>query len=476
MCSQVILTNRIRTSTQIISRIYFMKILIFALFFVLMRGSVAAQEVQVPFDSSGAIQVINQDLEKTLDLFPAHPHFLEARLYREPDSSYILEVTSFENGQLVKDRLPIDARTLKLLREKVDAQLSLEPALTLNQGLRSKFVIGETLLSAFLYGPAIITGFNSDNAGVDVGLELIIGGSGYFLSSALTRNGLMTDGEGSLAVGGAFLGAAHGGLIYELFSNGNPGFGIGPVIAVASITETGIGYAIASHDTMTQGTADMIRYGGLFGMVDGFGLAFAINNHAPHALWSGLSLAGSAVGFAAGTMMANSQFYNRGSALVVVTIGTYGAYIPAMIYASIINYNFAHPPPSGLPLVGIAGNIGGVILANSFTQNRDFSASEGTTVMLGTTAGCLVGSGLGAILISQKSLSASLWAFSIPSVVGTVAGFGISLATIGKGTGNKTSTGWNFDANPGALMGALMPRHENSAPAFVPVFSASCKF
>jgi hypothetical protein len=454
-----------------------MRFLSSILLFVLVRGTVLAQEVQVPFDSSGTIQVINQDLEKKLDLFPAHPHFLEARLYREPDSGYMLEVSSFENSQLVKDRLPITASIVKLLRNKVDAWLGPQvTALTLNQSSRSKFVLGETLLSTFLYGPAIITAFNSDNAGVDIGLELIIGGSGYFLSSALTRNGPMTDAEGSLALGGAFLGAVHGGLMYELFSKGNPGLGIGPVITAASLAETGIGYAIASDNTMTEGTADMIRYGGLFGMVDGFGLAFAVNNHAPHALWSGLSLAGSVGGFAAGTMMANSQFYNRGSALVVVTIGTYGAYIPAIIYASIINYNFAHSPPSGLPLVGIAGNVGGVILANSFLQTRDFSTSEGTTVILGTTAGCLIGSGLGAILISQNSLSNSLWAFSIPSMVGAVAGFGISLASIGKSTGDKPSTGWNFDANPGALMGALMPRHNNSEPVSVPIFSASCKF
>jgi hypothetical protein len=364
-----------------------------------------------------------------------------------------------------------------LLREHVDAWLGPQtPALTLYQSSRSKFVLGETLLSVFGYGPAIITAFNSDNAGLDIGLELIIGGSGYFLSSALTRNGPMTDAEGSLSIGGAFLGAVHGGLIDELFAKGNNGLEIGPVIAAASITETGIGYAIASNNNMTEGTADMIRYGGLFGMVDGFGLAFAVNNHAPHTLWSGLSLAGSAVGFATGAIMANSQFYNRGSSLIVVTIGTYAAYIPAIIYASIINYNFAHSPPSGLPLVGIAGNIGGVMIANSFLQNRDFSTSEGTTVILGTTAGCLIGSGVGAIFVSTILQNASLWAITIPSIVGTVAGFGISLATIGKGTGGKTSIGWNFDANPGALMGALVPRHESGPPVSTPVFSATCKF
>src|SRR5271154_3229952 len=100
-----------------------MKTFIFLLFLLLFCGTAAAQEVQVPFDSARTIQVIDQDIEKKLGLFSSYPHFLEARLYLEPESSYILEVTSFENGQLVKGRLPITASTVKLLREKVDALL-----------------------------------------------------------------------------------------------------------------------------------------------------------------------------------------------------------------------------------------------------------------------------------------------------------------------------------------------------------------
>ena len=48
----------------------------------------------------------------------------------------------------------------------------------------------------------------------------------------------MTDGEGSLALGGAFLGAAHGVLIDLMLSNGNSGLEIGPFAAAMSVGDT----------------------------------------------------------------------------------------------------------------------------------------------------------------------------------------------------------------------------------------------
>src|ERR1019366_1720252 len=82
-----------------------MKILLLVIFFVLLCGRAVAQEVQVPFDSAGTIQVINQDLEKKLDLFTAYPHFEEARLFQEPDSSYSVEITSDSSGRTLRGHL-----------------------------------------------------------------------------------------------------------------------------------------------------------------------------------------------------------------------------------------------------------------------------------------------------------------------------------------------------------------------------------
>jgi hypothetical protein len=447
------------------------------LLFLVISSRVHAQEVQVPFNSSGSIQVVNQDLEKKLDLFPTYPHFLEARLYHEPDSSYILEITSFENGQLVKDRLPKSVSAIRLLREDVDARLGPQaPTVKLDQSSRSKFLVWETLLSTLGYGPLLIYSANPSNGGVGAGIELIVGGAGYVISSVITQNAPMTDGETSLALGGAFLGLAHGAELDALLKGDQTGSEIGVFSTVASIAETGIGYAIASSNHMTEGTADIIRYGGLWGMVDGAGLALAVNNSPSTSLWTGMSLAGSAAGFAAGALMAQNHTYTRGNASAVLTAGVYGTYIPLAIYASAIAYNTSNNPSTGLALIGIAGNVGGVILANDLMQDRHFSTAEGTAVILGTTAGFLIGSGVGYILTSSSGFQSSAWGFTIPSVMGTIAGFAITLSSIGKGTGDLPTTGWNFQANPGALMGVLLPQRQTNTPFVPPFFSAHCDF
>ncbi len=454
-----------------------MKSCLLVVIFVLLCGRVVAQEVQVPFDSSGTITVIDQDLEKKLDLFPSYPHFLEARLYHEPDSSYMLEITSFESGKLLKDRLPKSAGAIRSLRADVDARMGPQaPVAKLDQSSRSKFIVWETLLSVFAYGPLVTSSVNSSNSSVGAGLELIIGGSGYLLSSVLTQNAPMTDGDASLALGGAFLGPIHGILLDDMLSSGNPGSELGVVATLAAVAETGIGYSVASGNHMTEGTADIIRYGGLFGMLDGAGLAVAINNVPSPSLWTGMSLLGSAAGFGLGAILANQSNYSRGNASTVLTAGIYGAYIPLAIYSSAILYNTSNNPSTGLALIGVAGNVGGVLLANSLMQDRYFSTAEGTAVILGTTAGFLIGSGVGYIITSSNGFQTSAWGYTIPSIIGTVAGFAITIGSIGKGNGNKTSTGWNFDANPGALMGALVPKHESGPPVSTPVFSATCKF
>jgi hypothetical protein len=129
------------------------------------RGSVAAQEVQVPFDSAGTIQVIDQDLEKKLDLFTAYPHFEEARLFQEPDSTYSVEITSDSSGRTLRGHLRWS------LNEKRDAERRIRNMLFqsqtengLDQDGRTSLLISSVVLSLAGYGTLIPVVFNMSNA------------------------------------------------------------------------------------------------------------------------------------------------------------------------------------------------------------------------------------------------------------------------------------------------------------------------
>jgi len=444
-------------------------ILIIMLF---IAGKLYGQEVQVPFDSSGKIEVITEEMENHLHLFDKYPHFHEARLFKQNDEAYILEVSSMDDGKLSRNREPkTKSDVLALQKQFTDVATERSPSIFLDQSSRSKFLIWEAILSFGVYGPLVTASLNPSNAQVGIGIYLVVGGLSFIIPYALTKNAPMTDGESSLALGGAFLGIGHGELLDFLFTNGNPGTEMGAIATLTSITETGIGYAIARRNNFSEGTSDVIRYGGLFGGWQGEGIAglIVLDNSSPSfSVISGLGLLGSAGGYYAGSLLANNQSYSRGNASVLLTAGIYGTIIPVALYSSAFaNANYSTGIMRGLILSGMIGNASGIYLAHTLMRGKDFSTGEGNDVILGTTAGFAIGLGVAYIITSGPGVDrASAWSFSIPIVIGTAAGFGIMLNVIGKGSGDEKSSGWNMNFNPGGLMGALLPQKHTSISTY----------
>jgi hypothetical protein len=448
-------------------------ILLLMIFFA---GKLYSQEVQVPFDSSGKITVITEEMENHLQLFPDYPHFHEARLFRQNDNDYILEVTSLDGEKLSRTRLPRTKQDVIILQKNLAEAVSERSlSILLDQSSRSKFLVWETLLSVGAYGPSILAALQTNNVSVGTGVELIVGGLGFFVPYLLTQHSPMSDGQASLALGGAFLGYGHGALIDLLATNGNPGSEVALLGTFVSISETVIGYSVARATNMSEGKADMIRYGGLFGAVQGAGIGILIDPNPSGSLISGMTLLGSIGGYAAGALLANDAIYTRGNASTVLTAGLFGTYLLPLLYGSVIatapNFFFSNNTSGSsferqFAFAAMAGNAGGIVLAHALMKSRHFSTSEGNYVILGTTAGFLVGEGLGLIITSNSSFSStsSVWTITAPIIIGTAAGFAFMLAILGKGTGDEKNTGWNMNINPGGLMGALSPVKHQTAP------------
>jgi hypothetical protein len=444
-------------------------------------GKVFAQEVQVPFDSAGKLEVITEDIENHLQLFTNYPHFHEARLFKLTDSTFIVEVSSLsDDGKLSRNREPKTKQEVLALQHQV-AEVASErsPSILLDQSSRSKFLVWETLLSVGVYAPSLLAALNTSDFSVGSGIELVVGGIGFFVPYLLTEKISMSDGQSSLALGGAFLGYGHGALIDLLVTNGSPGNEIFLVSTLTSISETAIGYSVAKAWNLSEGKSDMIRYGGFFGAVQGAGLGILINPDPSSNLIAGMTLLGSAGGFVAGTLLANDENYTRGNASTVLTAGIYGTYILPLLYGSIIatapTFFFSNTTTVSsferqFSLAAMIGNAGGIFLAHSLMRSRHFSTSEGNYMILGTSAGFYIGEGLALIATSKSSFSnsTSVWSVTAPIILGTAAGFGIMLAIIGKGSGEERTTGWNMNINPGALMGALVPEKSKSVNAYTP--------
>jgi hypothetical protein len=241
------------------------------------------------------------------------------------------------------------------------------------------------------------------------------------------------------------------------------------VVTLVSVGETVAGFEIAHNTRMSEGKADVIRYMGIFGIMQGAALTAVVSSNPSVALFSSLSLLGSAAGYAVGTAMTNGQPYNRGNASVLGTAGLLGAFIPTAMTASALAYENGEAVPKALGASIMLGNAAGLYFGNSLLKNKHYSTAEGNYVILSTAAGFLVGLGAGEIIASGSS-SNSPWGLTVPMVLGSAAGFGIMLATLGNGSGRSTGGGWDVNFNPGAVMGALLPQkgHSTNINAYVP--------
>src|SRR5262245_17169186 len=101
------------------SRIWFA----FALAIAPLSG-LRAQEVQVPLDEAGRLQVITPDLARKLELFTDVTGFREARLFRVSDSSYVLELTAADRSGLRRERRPLSAVETAAFRTDLTSRLA----------------------------------------------------------------------------------------------------------------------------------------------------------------------------------------------------------------------------------------------------------------------------------------------------------------------------------------------------------------
>jgi hypothetical protein len=445
------------------------------------RGG-TAQEVQVPIDEDGKVQVITADLERKLQLFSDYERFREARLFQLPDSSFVLEITHEPGGRLTRVRVPLMAEAAQDFRRRVSAGLrDVAPEAVLDQSGRTKLLVWTTALALLYYGPAAPIILEVDDPQGAVGLYMISASAGFFIPFLATKRIAATEAGAVLGTYGATRGIIHGSLAAYLFDP-NPSergfFGGG---FLAGITEGIAGFAVANSGRMTPGTAELVGVGSDFGL--GYGLGFAHlagffdTDYAPstgfrdenEAGFAGLALLGTAGGAAAGYALSRTQPFTRGDAFVVRNAGFLGAHV-GLALATMVDPDERHGKLySGLAMLGATAGLG---LGARLAHGRDFTTAQGTFVTLGHLAGGLVGLGLG-VVASGDGDDGSLLVTT--SAMGAALGYGLIYGSFASEA--KVAAAGNLDlyVNPLALA-TLVRELPGARDRPVPVAGVSYRF
>jgi hypothetical protein len=392
----------------------------------------AAQDVQVPIDEDGKVQVITADLERKLKLFPDYPAFREARLFQLPDSSFVLEITQEPGGRLIRVRVPMDQTAVQDLRRRISAGLrETSPEAILDQSGRTKLLVWTTVLSLGFYGPAAPVVLDVNDPQGAVGLYMVAAGAGFILPFLATRHVPVTEAGAVLGTYGATRGILHGILATQMFDHDPTGRAVMGAGLVGGLVEGIVGFSVANGGRMTGGTAELVGIGADAGLGIGLGAAhvaglfdedplFCCRTYTA-AVSSGLlsMAAGAGVGYA----LSRTEPYTRGDAFLLRNAGILGAHIGLAVADA------ANPDGTRDKLysaLAVTGGTLGLIAGQRLVHGRDFTTAQGTFGTLGQIAGGLVGLGLG-YLVSPRDGDQSTMLLA-GSALGAGAGYALMYA------------------------------------------------
>ena len=377
----------------------------------------ASQEVSVPFDSTGKIQVVDEKLNKQLGLFPNISGFKQAQIFKVSDTLYSLEVTREENGKLIRERKTMTRSEYLRLTAKVDSILAVKPIASEIRAAKIKLLTGSLILSAGYYGWALPYSMDIEDDRSVVALYMLTSASGFLIPLLATRGQRVTDAEATMAIYGGTRGIIHGVYISRFLKEDPNSRYVHGVNVATSIIEGVTGCVVAHKTKMSSGTADIIGACGDFGSWLGWGTAFladyTFDDHPKEK--SGLVLLGQALGIAAGKLWSEKQDFTRGDATIVYGSGVLGGFLGGGIAQALDRDNADLTVGSAM-----VGSVLGLVAGGAMTKGRDFTTGQAALIALSETACGLLGLGI-------SYLTTDNWGvYTLGTALGAGLGFGLA--------------------------------------------------
>lgn len=406
----------------------------------LAAGGLEAQEVQVPVDEAGRIQVITAELARRLGLFGEVDGFREARLFQLPDGTFLLEITSGRGNQLRRDRRPLSAADATAFRSDLTARVTARaPTAVLDQSGRVKLLVGTMILGLGFYGPATAAAFDPKDDQTAVAIYMLTAAGSFFVPFLTTRAMAVPTAAADMALWGASRGPIHGYLVSELGDAEQDKTKFAWSVFIGA-TEAIVGGVAGRGLGITRGRAELTGAGGDIGLGVGFAAANLLKLDQPDSVTvsypgqpsytypvydrtrqSAAMLIGSGLGLVGGYLLGGTEEWTRGDAMIFRNATGIGAlaglaagdliHTPRVITTppdpvtgfsySYYEDDFSHPHSAG----GLIGAAAGAVLGRALVTGRNFTTSQGTLLTLSSLAGGLLGLGIAYVSTSEQDYS-----------------------------------------------------------------------
>ncbi|MGB0839500.1 MAG: hypothetical protein ACPGXL_05140 [Chitinophagales bacterium] len=450
----------------------------YCLLSICMTTNIQAQEIQVSFTED--ISYLDVSTAEQLGLFAEIENLIDARLFLQPDSSHILEISYLENGKKQIERQALTPDEVASLRKNVQEKATQLPTAgkssatvfapdALQQNGRFRLLTNTTLLSVALYGGTAPLLLNEENINNNPGSTLlgsyaVAGLLGFGLPYLATQDKDISVGVANLTSGGMANGFVHGfalgGLILDnefqrLNNNRNRRIFFGSAIGL-SVVEGLAGYHYAKKTDLAAGSANLISSLGSWGTLWGIGTVIATNQQDIRPA-AGMLLGGAAIGTATGIFLRNDNLYTEGDVNVLSNMMTTGMMTP-MVAVALFNGSDERVYAAG----AILGSVVALKWGLGQMHSHDFNFRQGNIMALGQ----MIGAGTGLLLTgfsTQWNPSGSQLIKGIG--IGSMASFAALYALLekdarilprknkSKRSGNtKRDVSWDFDLHPDGLL------------------------
>lgn len=401
-----------------------------------------AQEVLVPWDEAGRVEVIDQRLAQRLGVFvDEYPGFREARLFQAAEGSYVLEITTVQEGRTSRQRHPLSGEEAGALRSRVQEMLAARaPEEGIEHAGRNRLLGTTALMGTLFYGWAVPVALDVESASAFTALYMLIAGGSFFLPWSMTADQPVSWGMEQAASYGATRGIAHGLALHYLIFGEPP---VGPertycdgwgcetyhdphpdegrhlrraigFAVLTSVTEGIAGYTWARRNGIDGGHAATVGLMGDAGLLGGLFTAMLIDTEDVRVV-SGLVAGSSAAGLLGGLRYGRVTQHTMGDVGVMRTTAALGLQAAGSALAVA---DTDSPRAAGALL--LAGGAAGLVFGHAAVKETNFTTAQSGLIGLAAAAGAFVGGGLGWMIEGDESDGRLI---SVLATAGAIGGF-----------------------------------------------------
>lgn len=416
------------------------------------------REVQVPVDTAGVVLEVGPELRSDAGLFPEVADFRHARLFRLEGGGLVLEVTSVDDGRLVRERAELSEAEAEALRRTVSQELGADGVPVSREG-RGGLVLGSTLLGLGFYGWSVPVALGVDDARIGVATYLLTAAASFYFPYRLSRDRPVTDAHRSYTLWGATRGALYGGTLgFALTDRGGstPGDDEGDdpwrvrlgLATAGSVAGAFLGYRAVGRAGLDEGAVAVRGTLTDFATAGGFATAYALGLYDDETttgrdglpateeadLLPGnvLALASTAAGLYGAAVVADRQDYTVGDSHVLRSVGLLGAQTLLPV-ADLVDSD-GGKTHAAAATVGAAS---GLWFGHRLLRRQDFSRGDGLLVAAGHLAGGLLGAGLTYLLNPRTDRDELIYLTT--SAAGSAAGLALTYRALARDSDRGSS-------------------------------------